>query len=228
MKQTITRVAKKAILACLPDSTRFRYLAYRPGFETWRKRHSGSHPVFDDRTEMYDFINQEILGNGTMQYLEFGVYKGESIAHFAQINSDPDSILVGFDTFTGLPEDWIGIRRTVERSAFDTGGQIPQLDDQRVSFVKGLFQDTLPRFREGYQARGQLVIHNDSDLYSSTLYVLTYLDDVIVPGTIIVFDEFYSALHEYRALEDYCASYVRSYDVIAATTDHKQIAIRMQ
>jgi O-methyltransferase len=74
----------------------------------------------------------------------------------------------------------------------------------------------------------QLIIHNDSDLYSATLYVLTCANSIIVPGTVIIFDEFYSVMHEFRALEDYCASYMRSYEVIAATRNHVQIAIRVQ
>ena len=71
------------------------------------------------------------------------------------------------------------------------------------------------------------MIHNDSDLYSATLYVLTRANDIILPGTIIIFDEFYSVMHEFRALEDYCSSYMRSYDVLAATRDHIQVAIRI-
>ncbi len=64
-------------------------------------------------------------------------------------------------------------------------------------------------------------------LYSSTLYVLTLANYIIVPGTIIIFDEFYSTMHEFRALDDYCISYMRSYEVIAATRNHGRIAIRM-
>ncbi len=177
---------------------------------------------------MYDFINTAIVSNKPIQYLEFGVYKGESIDCFARLNSDRDSRFIGFDTFTGLPEDWIEFSRRVGRKTFDAGGELPKSDDARVSFVKGLFQNTLPLFLKEYKSTYQLIVHNDSDLYSATLYVLTYANHIMAPGTIIIFDEFYSVMHEYRALQDYCSSYMRSYEVIAATQDYKQIAIRMR
>ena len=211
----------------MPDSERLRYLCYKPMFETWRKQHTGGYPVFEKKKRMYDYINDEVLSNGKIQYLEFGVYRGESIRYFAEINSDADSRFVGFDTFTGLPEDWAGFSRSVKSHAFDTGGETPQTDDVRISFVKGLFQDTLPQFIEEYKPDGQLVIHNDSDIYSSTLYVLTLLNNVISPGSIIIFDEFYSVMHEYRAFIDYCTSYRRKYEVIAATSNYVQVAVRM-
>ena len=212
----------------LLDSDRFRSLAYRPKFDTWRKHHSDNYPLLDTRILMYDYLNVEIICNEPIHYLEFGVYKGRSIKYFANLNTHIDSRFVGFDSFTGLPEDWIELTRKVKATTFDAGGEQPQAGDTRVSFVKGLFQDTLPRFLETYNSTSQLVIHNDSDLYSSTLYVLTRSTDIIIPGTIIIFDEFYSVMHEFRALEDYCASYMCSYEVIAATRDHIQIAIRMR
>ncbi|QOJ19922.1 MAG: macrocin O-methyltransferase [Gammaproteobacteria bacterium] len=224
----IRNMVKKIILAILPDSERLRSLAYRPKLETWRKQHAGSYPIFNSRYAIYDYINNEIFCGRPIQYLEFGVYKGDTIKYFSNLNSNPDSRFVGFDTFTGLPEDWIELTRTVKRSTFDTNGEPPQLHDVRISFVKGLFQDTLPGFLEAYSSKEQLVIHNDSDLYSSTLYMLTRANNIIKPGTIIIFDEFYSVMHEFRALEDYCAAYMRNYSVIAATRNHLEIAIRMQ
>jgi hypothetical protein len=228
MKRVIREIFKKIVLKILPDSNRLRSIAHRPMLETWRKHYSANHPVFDTRFEMYDFINIEVINNKNIQYLEFGVYKGESIKYFADINTDPDSRFIGFDTFTGLPEDWTEFSRTVKSKTFDTGGEIPQSDDMRISFIKGMFQDTLPKFMKEYKTANQLVINSDSDIYSSTMFFLTYANDAIVPGTIILFDEFYSVMHEFRALEDYCSSYMRSYEVIAAARNHAQIAIRMR
>lgn len=228
MMRAITRALKKTVLSVVPDSELLRFIAYKPKLETWRNSRSAHCPVFDTRLAMYDYINRELVGNGPIQYLEFGVYKGETIKYFAGINTNPDSRFVGFDTFTGLPEDWISSIRTVKRATFDTGGEPPQSDDMRISFVKGLFQDSLPGFLRTYNRTGQLILHNDADLYSSTLYVLTYANDILVPGTIIIFDEFYSVMHEFRALEDYCASYRRSYEVVAAADHGANVALRMQ
>jgi O-methyltransferase len=227
MRKKVRHFSKKIILKILPDSDRFRSLAYRPKFETWLKQHSGDYPIFDTRFLMYEYLNREIISNDPIHYLEFGVYKGNSIKAFSSINTHLNSRFVGFDTFTGLPEDWVELTKKVKKKTFDMGGESPQSDDTRVLFVPGLFQNTLPKFIDNYNSKNQLVIHNDSDLYSSTLYMLTCLSNIIIPGTIIIFDEFYSVMHEFRALEDYCISYMCNYAVIAATHSHIQIAIKI-
>lgn len=180
---------------------------------------------------MYEWLNQNVIGGKLIHYLEFGVFRGDSIRRWSELNRDSNSRFWGFDTFTGLPEAWEGFTKPMESGAFNVGGQFPSINDPRVSFVKGLFQATLPDFLKNYTPDGQLVIHIDADLYSATLYVLTYLNDLIQPGTVLLFDEFSSVLHEFRALEDYCAAYMRKYEVVSAVNSpvdyYSQIAIRV-
>jgi hypothetical protein len=109
------------------------------------------------------------------------------------------------------------------------GGVIPQTDDSRIHFIKGLFQDTLRDFLSGYEPCGRVVVHNDSDLYSSTLYCLTMLDSILVSGSLLIFDEFYSSSHEFQAFSDYAAAYRRKYSALAAVgrDPYKQIVIRL-
>ena len=64
------------------------------------------------------------------------------------------------------------------------------------------------------------MINNDSDLYSPTLYTLTMLHSRLVPGSIVIFDEFSSPLHEFRALHDYLGAYNRRATPIALNTDY--------
>lgn len=227
MNSAFRRLAARVALAVLPDSDRLRFLAQRPALETWRKRRAGTYPVFPEREALYDHVVGKVLGPVPIQYLEFGVFEGASIRYFSSINDHPDSTFVGFDTFEGLPETWDDGGRMVGKDVFDVGGQVPQIDDERVSFVKGLFQDTLDDALAALPPAEQLVIHNDSDLYSATLYVLTAAHARIVPGTVIIFDEFYSVMHEFRALEDYCSAYGRDYEVLGVTEGHVQVAVRM-
>ena len=177
-------------------------------------------PSFATREAMWDFLAERSAGR--IDYLEFGVHEGHSILHWAQRNADPDSRFFGFDTFTGLPEDW---SQSYPRGHFDTGGRPPPTDDPRVQFVKGLFQDTLPAFLAGFAPRGRLVVHNDSDLYSSTLFCLTTLDRIFTRGTIVIFDEFGDVMHEFRALQDYVASYRRKFEVLCSHDDFFTIAV---
>ena len=94
-----------------------------------------------------------------IDFLEFGVYTGHSIRFWSEMNRDPQSRFIGFDSFEGLPEDWLG---NYTKGTFDVGGAVPQIEDERVSFVKGWYQNTLPGFLKGFTPRSRLVVHNDS------------------------------------------------------------------
>jgi hypothetical protein len=52
--------------------------------------------------------------------------------------------------------------------------------------VKGWFQNTLPGFLNAFTPRPRLVVHSDSDLYSSTLFTLASLNMLLVPGAVPV------------------------------------------
>ena len=67
----------------------------------------------------------------------------------------------------------------------------------------------LPGFLRDFQPGSRRVVHLDADLYSATLYVLTAMDGVLVPGTLLLFDEF-SAVHEFLAFQNWCEAYGRS------------------
>src|SRR6202789_2568983 len=143
-------------------------------FGEWLKQ-SPSVPIFSKREEMYDYLNSEILGAQPIDYLEFGVYQGYTIKYWSTINSNPNSRFCGFDSFEGLPEDWSGAFVRVPQGTFTTEGMVPEIDDSRVSFEKGWFQNRLPVFLQTFEPRNRLVVHCDADLYTSTLYVLCTL-----------------------------------------------------
>lgn len=168
-------------------------------------------PAVADRYALYEHV-QARLGPGPITYLEFGVHTGKSLKAWVRTNRDPASRFVGFDTFTGLPEDW---NKTFAKGAFSTNGVPPAIDDDRVSFQIGMFQQTLRPFLQSHRLTGRLVIHLDADLYSATLYPLTQLDAYMPAGTILLFDEFQSYLHEFRAWHDYVSAYGRQWQVLA-------------
>jgi Macrocin-O-methyltransferase (TylF) len=146
-----------------------------------------------------------------------GVYKGHSIRFWSQMNRDPQSRFIGFDSFEGLPEDFT---KKFTKATFDLGGAMPQIDDERVSFVKGWFQTTLPGFLNGFTPKSRLVVHNDGDLYSSTLFTLASLTTLLVPGTVLIFDEYSHLTHEFRAFADYRSAFWRSAHPVAMTSDY--------
>lgn len=71
------------------------------------------------------------------------------------------------------------------------------------------------------------MVHNDSDLYSSTLYCLTIMNSFLRSGTIVIFDDFYDSMHQYRALTDYCSAYLRGFRVIGMTKRIAQAAVEI-
>ena len=175
--------------------------------QRWIEAIPASVPRVPDRAAVDDYLAAHVIKGSAIDYLEFGVYRGDSMRAWTGRSPNPASRFFGFDSFEGLPEHWTG---KFGAGAFDTGGQIPQIADDRVSFVKGWFQHTLPGFLDDFTPMNRLVVNNDSDLYSSSMFVLAKLDRLMVPGTILVFDEFTSPLHEFRAFEDYLSAFMRA------------------
>lgn len=135
--------------------------------------------------------------------LEFGVAGGDSIREIAGL---VDSRMVhGFDSFEGLPEDWPG--RHEERGHYSTGGALPPVP-ANVRLHKGLFDATLPAFLAAEPGPAAFV-HVDCDLYASTRIVLAALAPRLVPGTVILFDEYFNFVgwreHEFRAFQEFVA-----------------------
>ncbi len=62
-------------------------------------------PRFGKRSQLYEWLSQS-LGQVAIDYLEFGVFRGETLRAWSRLNSNPGSRLFGFDSFEGLPEDW--------------------------------------------------------------------------------------------------------------------------
>jgi O-methyltransferase len=178
---------------------------------------------YNKRMLMHNYVlNIEKL-NGEIDYLEFGVASGVSFKWWVENNTNPNSKFYGFDTFTGLPEDF-GV---FKKNDYSQDGKFPNLNDDRVEFWSGLFQKSLPEFLNHFAWNRKIVIHMDADLYSSTLYVLTSLARFLKQGDIIIFDEFGVPTHEFRAFTDFFSAYPIKYELLAATNNYLQIAIKI-
>jgi O-methyltransferase len=217
-RHALTNALKHNYGRHMPYSAFVDWINRQPLLDSVRQKNSDV-PAFASREEMWSFIASR--SRGAIDYLEFGVHRGHSILYFARENSSVSSRFFGFDCFTGLPEDW---NRNYPRGHFDTGGRIPETVDPRVHFVVGMFQDTLPKFVAEFKPLNRIVVNIDCDLYSSALYCLTKLDPILPSGTIIIFDEFGSVLHEFRAVQDYLSSYRREFKVICSHDDFFTVA----
>ena len=154
------------------------------------------------RYSFHQFVAQHVGTVRPIDYLEFGVYRGYIVSLWAAINTNTASRFVGFDSFEGLPADWKG-GVWGSKGSFDTGGQIPCIDDDRVSFQKGWFDQTLPMFMSTFKPRHMLVVHLDADMYLSTLLPLVHLGPLMTPGALLIFDEFTHRADEFKAWQDF-------------------------
>eukprot|EP00960_Hanusia_phi_P053077 761829-Hanusia_phi.AAC.1 len=132
-------------------------------------------------------------------WAEFGVFEGISVNLLAEIaksrldeNNNPPTGIFGFDSFRGLPAPEEDGRKDWLTKRFDRQGQMPKVDPS-VELVAGWFSETVPAFLSREEIRGKpaSLVHVDSDIYSSAIFVLQELTraGAIVEGTIIVFDE---------------------------------------
>jgi O-methyltransferase len=184
----------------------------------------GSQEIHADlRYRLYaDLGAAEGLRDAPLDYLEFGVAAGDSIRWWSSYLTNPETRLVGFDLFTGLPEDW----ESLKAGAFSTNGKPPTLADPRCTFQKGLVQDTLPAFLRETASERRKVIHMDLDLYSGTLFALVHLAPVLRIGDLVLFDEFASYMHEFRAWNDFLASCSLKFEPLQGTNEFFQVAFK--
>jgi hypothetical protein len=165
------------------------------------------------REQIFEQVGKKIQDRKVL-YLEFGVWRGESINFWSKLLKHDASRLHGFDSFEGLPEYW-----TLEnaRGHFSTSGDLPKIADSRVKFFKGWFEETLPKYT--LPPHDELVINVDCDLYSSTKTVLENLKNQIGSGTYIYFDEFSDRFHELRAFDEFIEKTGMKFQLVGATKE---------
>lgn len=141
--------------------------------------------LFPQKNKLWDYAASKVTLTDQM-HLEFGVYTGGSINHFAKCL--PNAEFHGFDSFEGLKEDWTGYHLT--EGHFDLAGKMPRVA-ANVKLVPGWFDETVPRFLEKNLGKAVGFLHIDCDTYESTKVVLELLTGYMKEGTVVVFDEYY-------------------------------------
>jgi len=157
-------------------------------------------------------------------YLEFGVFTGGTIRFIAR--KIGDRTIHGFDSFQGLPEDWSGYN--LGQRAFDAGGRMPKVPSN-VRLYGGWFEDSIPPWLDANPGPVAF-IHVDCDLYESTRTIFTHLADRIVPGTIILFDEYFNypnwEQHEFKAFQEFIRDRAVRYRYLGFS--RQQVAVRVE
>jgi predicted O-methyltransferase YrrM len=148
-----------------------------------------------------DFRLHALSKAGPGAALEFGVYNGYTISTMAE--ACPDRTFYGFDSFRGLPEEWVGYLPF----DFDREGKPPEVPEN-VELIIGTFDVTIEEFAR--RPVDIAFIHIDCDIYSSTKCIFDGLGNKIKSGCILVFDEYFNyvgfEMHERKALTEFLNS----------------------
>lgn len=180
--------------------------------------------LLPSREQIFDMIFQCYFSDTIDQlFLEFGVFNGASINYYSR--HSPYLKYYGFDSFEGLPADWGG--HGLPAHSFDLQGNMPAVNSN-VTLIKGWFDKTLPLFLQEHLEKVAF-IHVDCDIYESAQCVLSLLKDRIIPGTIIVFDEYFNypnwQNHEYKAFQEFLADTGLKYKYLAFSYNQAAVII---
>lgn len=153
--------------------------------------------------------NPDVLGHvlrserlrRTGTWAEFGVADGTSLRRIASLRGS--ATVWGFDTFTGLPEDWKRKDDCVHLKGHFAQEHIPKVTGAHL--VTGLFDETLPSW---HPPTPITFVHVDCDLYAGAVAVLRHCAPKLGSGAIVLFDEVfeYAGFEEHEALALYEAS----------------------
>ncbi len=145
-----------------------------------------------------DAVGADAMGD----YLEFGVYQGNSMMAMQEATRRAGLERVrffGFDSFAGLPSEaeWDGpwsegeFRSDIEftRKRLTEGG----VDWDRTELIKGFFSDTLtPELRQQHGLEKASLIMVDADLYTSSRDALAFCEPLIRDTAALFFDDWNS------------------------------------
>mmetsp|Transcript_15409 Transcript_15409/g.33112 ORF Transcript_15409/g.33112 Transcript_15409/m.33112 type:complete len:517 (+) Transcript_15409:52-1602(+) len=202
------------------------------GYVRWHARRTDPHRLNLHRgtramLEIALDAAQPLLQHDDGLVCEFGVASGRSL-RMTQELLPLTTPIHGFDTFTGLPVAW----GNEPAGSYSTGGAMPKMEQGNVQFHKGLFTDTIPKFLSTVDKGRPLAYANiDCDLYGSTRDVLEAFHGRIIPGTVLVFDEYLChpswRQDEFRAWRECCKRFGWQYEYLAFSLSTKQAVVRV-
>lgn len=152
-----------------------------------------------------EFCRNCAMGPG--YYMEFGAFNGEGMVEaWRQMRGVADHMF-GFDTFAGIPpltlDDQAGLAlmpsfregnyRSRDRARVQDfiTASVPA---DRLTLIEGDIRDTLSAMdKDMFRVRGvPLCIHIDVDIYSSAKAALDFVEDLVVDGTWIMLDDYWT------------------------------------
>lgn len=150
--------------------------------------------------------------------MEFGVYKGCSLVRlisFRDLLETPSTRkVVGFDAFgkfpddLALPSDREFVRRFEEQGGYgiskkDLEVLLDKKNAENYELVEGDILETLPKYLEKNPELSIALLHIDVDVYEPSNLILNLLWEKIVPGGILMLDDYETVEGETRAVDEF-------------------------
>lgn len=180
--------------------------------------------VFSNTQNLWDYSISKIENLSQSTILEFGCYSAGSLNYFA--SKLPNKKFYGFDSFQGLPSDWMG--HHASKGAFNLNSKLPKVLEN-VGLIEGWFDESLPKFFSNHNDLDVALIHIDSDTYNSAKTVLANTRELFTPGLFILFDEYFGYPNwqngEFLAWQEFCKDYSINYKYIAFASEQALIQI---
>lgn len=177
------------------------------------------------RMKIYE-MTQHLMGD----IVECGVFKGSGLLTWLKLLNlhEPHSLkkVIGFDYFDPTFVD--NLKDPKEKQAMgEVFQRVSNLNTNELSLagvterilnagmsptkfelIDGDIGITAPAFKNLRPGARISVLYLDMDLYEPTVHALKNLWDLVVPGGVVVFDEYaYHAWTESRAADEFCAKY---------------------
>lgn len=153
------------------------------------------------------------------EIVECGVFKGASLARFAMLRElfcgGATKKIIGFDAFGPFPPtEFIADQSHVEKWTTDAGFEGISREDlikalelkgcgKRVELIRGNLLQTLPDYCDAHPELRISLLNLDTDVYEPAVCILNHLWDRIVPGGILLLDDFGVFPGETQAVEEF-------------------------
>jgi len=154
---------------------------------------------------------------------ELGVYKGASLVRLATyrdaLENDFSRKIVGFDAFGEFPSEGLNAEddlKFIERfeSVGGHGLAKDEVDEllrvkgfENFKLIKGNVFDTLPGYLEKHPETRLSFLHLDMDVKEPTDFALELLYERVVPGGLIVFDDYNAVAGETLSVDEFVSKH---------------------
>ena len=149
---------------------------------------SNHHSVLDSA------IGVQMMNRVRGDYLEFGVFRGQRLVQAYEtakyvttrvLSASLEAMrFVGFDSFEGSS------RASLEEVTSSMPGKA--MAEGRIKLVKGWFQDTLTiETKRQLELSSASIVYIDCEYYESTVPCLEFITDLLVDGSILIFDDWW-------------------------------------